>query len=568
MEYWQMLSYQINTQGLTGADPSLREIVLGVEYIDTTNNYSAGEWFVLTAEEPSRTWEFDPGSATAGTVFYQGILVSTDGSTVTPISPTVASSETKTILVGTGVPPLYTIAIVPVQVDWTRISTADVTIDTNNFRFTSSNTAAQYISLDSSNYSYKVVYTLKDSSTTYTVEASPANSPVLLFPVLPPLQPVSFEVTAQDVSSLPIESIKLTVQNPRSQPLEHTFTSSQTQPYTAEIFATLTDGNWGLDYSYDYTVTYERGSGFAPFNSGTFSDVNDNSVSITEVGIREFALAADVIGGSSIITEVKVNYTSGGESRPPVSLPNTLIANTNYVPFESFEYWLEFTIYGTPPGAPGPQTGNYIQRGIDSSPPPYIYVTNPLQPKQTVFTATLSGNTTIQLTPFSEEDGNLGFPPQQKWKITGPNPGTQTLSVQQPSYTYGFQAIHDTTAGIKYVGILQSDNFYQFEAFTTDTSVTLTADQLPFSITIDPSLVNWQTVTEVQVEIWVNPNQKRNFTFTQSSGFKYFSDFYLVDQSQPLYSYEAVYQMLSGGQTRAQADNQIGTILILPPQGS
>lgn len=325
--------YRIVGHGLDGDTPPLSLIVLNLVYLDTEHNYCANYWCALTAEHPQDTWQFDPGPATAGVVLYDGQQFGPTGE-VTPIPLTVADGTT--IEVGAGVPATIAVTVTPLLIDWTRVARVDAELAGHPLTFTAASATARWLSLPAAGYPWTVTYTLNDDS---TWEQSGAGSPPLLvLPALPPVTPVTFSPVADYFETLPIESIALSVTNPGGSPGHSIFNPGHTQPWSTGIFQTaISPVAWRLDYRYRYVVTFKPEAGLQPFDSGEIDGLGATSVTLDEVGIREFVLDGQM---PSLIKSVSVHYEFGGKSEKR-TLPVRLVARSNYTP-GSFSYWLQY----------------------------------------------------------------------------------------------------------------------------------------------------------------------------------------------------------------------------------
>ncbi|MEA2489679.1 MAG: hypothetical protein QOH21_1471 [Acidobacteriota bacterium] len=551
----------IQTQGLTENDPSLSAIVLGLSYTDSARSYYAAEWFLLTADRPSTTWQFDPGEATSGTVFYEGVMVSPSGD-VTSIP--AAALEGSTLVVGTGVAATLTVAIVPLLVDWTEVAAVVVDIAGQKAKLTVQ-TLVRFVVVPAAPYDWSAVYTLADG-TTYSTPSARTASPILLLPSLPPRVAVTFAIDAVDFGELPIASVALTVDAPGAVPILNTFIPGGPASFTTKLFETPSGiGRWSLAYGYRYTVTYTNG--LPDFVSAPFTGVTATSVMLEEVGIRMFALATL----SPIITSATVNYLNGST---PASraLPVTLVAgNGDYTPGEAFRYAVTFAISGMAPGATTAQSGSYVQQG-PPQPPAYTLVPNPLQSKSVTVTATgISGKQSVQLSPSSIETGNLGLPASMQWSIAGEVPSDPVnLTPRQPAFTYTFEAAHPDLAALNYPGTLVMSSFVPFtNAVTVATGNTVSPAALPFTIQLDPTMIDWTSATAVAVTIWSDsdPSASQTFPFTTASGYQYFTFTYPASGEQSTFGYKATYSLMGGGTSTASGDRQSGTTLLIPRAG-
>lgn len=556
------ITYHVQGQGLNDGGAGLSQIVLGLCYVDTSHTYSTSQWCVLTPSQPGFDWTFDPGIATAGTLFYWGRQV--DAAWIaTQIPMTVAA--TTTISVGRGVQPLTTVEVASVLVDWTRVTGVSVTIAGQTTAFTAASPQSQFLALTAANYSWAAVYTLADGSA-FTASQTSTASTLLIVPPVPPLSQITFAPVASDFSTLPVQSIALTVSNPGGQPVKTVFTADASQPFTASVFQTpVTPLTWTLSYTYRYVVTYTSESGLPPFDSGDIDGGGALSNTISEVGIRNFVLAQPMPG---IITAVTVGYTVNGA---PASrtLPVLLIAGQDYTP-GAFSYALTYTIGGTADGASGPQMGTYWQAGINPA-PAFVTASNPLQLKSIVFSAPhLKRTDRIQLSPAGFENGNLGLP-LNAWSITGVAPDDIVLSASAPGYTYTFAAIAPETAVANVNAIYLTGNTQTpVESVAIENAVTLSMTTLPFTVILNPSAISWPKVSSVTVELWFtqSPSDIQTFTFTINSGYFYANSCYQIGSSQPLYGYKATYAMKDGTSTHVSAQNVWMSMLMIPPLGS
>jgi hypothetical protein len=552
--------YRIVGHGLDGDTPPLSLIVLNLVYLDTEHNYCANHWCALTAEHPQDTWQFDPGPATDGVVLYDGQQFGPTGE-VTPIPLTVADGTT--IEVGAGVPATIAVTVTPLLIDWTRVARVDAELAGHPLTFTAASATARWLSLPAAGYPWTVTYTLNDDS---TWEQSGAGSPPLLvLPALPPVTPVTFSPVADYFETLPIESIALSVTNPGGSPGHSIFNPGHTQPWSTGIFQTaISPVAWRLDYRYRYVVTFKPEAGLQPFDSGEIDGLGATSVTLDEVGIREFVLDGQM---PSLIQSVSVHYEFGGKSEKR-TLPVRLVARSNYTP-GSFSYWLQYTIAGKTPDSTGQETGSVIQPGAQPA-LAFVKAVSPLQEKSVSLTAHKLGvGDQVQLALSTSESGNLGIPSWQ-WAIQSTGPGNVILDRTHPSITYRYLVVDPDCAATSFTGTLQVDEeLTPFNVPTADTSVEITSHTLPASVTLDPSRIDWSVNEHVKVTVtFTSPSSDgQDFTFTRESGYEY-ANSTSVDGVTPIYDYLARYYLADGTTRIESADNQTSMLLVLPPSGT
>lgn len=552
--------YRIVGHGLDGDTPPLSLIVLNLVYLDTDHNYCANHWCALTAEDPQDTWQFDPGPATAGVVLYDGQQFGPTGE-VTPIPLTVADGTT--IQVGAGVPVTIAVTVTPLLIDWSRVTRVDAELAGHPLTFTAASTTARWLSLPAAGYPWAATYTLNDGS---TWEQSGAGSPPLLvLPALPPVTPVTFSPVADYFETLPIESIALSVTNPGGSPGHSIFNPGHTQPWSTGIFQTaISPVAWRLDYRYRYVVTFKPDAQLQPFDSGEIDGLGATSVTLDEVGIRDFVLADQM---PSLIQSVSVHYESDGK-REKSTLPVRLVARRNYTP-GLFSYWLEYSLSGETPDSSGEETGTVFQPGTQPA-LAFVRAVSPLQEKSVRLTAhKLGAGDQVQLALSTSESGNLGIPSWQ-WAIQSIGPAYVTLDRVHPSVTYRYLVVDPDCAATSFTGTLQvNDELTPFDVPTAAVSVDITPDTLPASVTLDPSRIDWIVNDQVKVTVTFRsaPNDGQDFLFTRESGYEYASST-SVDGVTPIYDYLALYYLADGTTRIESADNQTSMLLVLPPRGT
>jgi len=552
--------YRIVGHGLDGDNPPLSLIVLNLVYLDTDHNYCANHWCALTAAHPQDTWQFDPGRATAGVVLYDGQQFGPTGE-VMPIPLTVADGTT--IQVGAGIPVTTAVTVTPLLIDWNRVARVDVELAGRPLTFTAASAAARWLSLPAAGYPWTATYTLNDDST--WTQSGAGSTPLLVLPALPPVTTVTFSPVADYFETLPIESIALTVANPGGSPGQSVFNPGHTQPWSTGIFQTaISPVAWWLDYRYRYVVTFKPDAGLAPFDSGEIDGLGATSVTLDEVGIRDFVLADQM---PSLIQNVSVHYESAGNSEKR-ALPVLLVARSDYTP-GSFSYWLEYTISGETPDSSGEETGNVIQPGALPA-LAFVSATSPLQEKSVTLTARKFGaGDQVQLALSTSESGNLGIP-SWTWAIQGTGPAYVTLDRTDPSVTYRYLVVDPDCAATRFTGTLQvNDELTPFDVPTAAVSVDITPHTLPASVTLDPSLIDWSENDHVKVTLRFksSTDDGQDFPFTRESGYGYASST-SVDDVTPIYSYVARYYLTDGTTRSESADNQTSMLLVLPARGT
>src|SRR5439155_17597569 len=131
-----------------------------------------------------------------------------------------------------------------------------------------------------------------------------------------------------------------------------------------------------------------------------------------------------------------------------------------------------------------------------------------------------------------------------------------------------FEAADPEFAALNYPGTLsyQGNSTPFNNATTVATSADVSSSALPFSIQIDPTQVNWTLATQVAVTLYsdASPSQTQTFIFTPQSGYQYFTYSYAASGGQSTFGYKAVYTLAGGGQSTASADQQVGTMFMLP----
>ncbi|KVN41961.1 hypothetical protein WJ63_26585 [Burkholderia pyrrocinia] len=554
------IHYRIVGHGLGGETPSLSLIVLNLVYLDTDHHYCANHWCALTAAHPEDTWQFDPGPATAGVVLYDGQQFGPTGE-ATPIPLMVADGTT--IQVGAGIPATTVVTVTPLLVDWSRVTRVDVKLGGHPLTFTEASAAARWLSLPAADYTWTATYTLNDGST--WAHSGAGSTPLLVLPALPPVTTVTFSPVADYFETLPIESIALTVENPGGSPGHGVFDPGHTQPWPTGIFQTaISPVAWRLDYRYRYVVTFKPEAKLPPFDSGEIDGRGATSITIDEVGIREFVLDSKM---PALIQSVSVHYESGGKSDTR-TMPVRLVARSNYTP-GSFSYWLEYTIAGKTPDSNGQETGTVIQPGAQPA-LAFVRAASPLREKSVTLTArNFDSGSKVQLGLRTSESGNLGIP-SWKWAIQGVGPANVTLDRAHPSVTYRYLVVDPDSAATIFSGSLVVDgDLTPFDFPTADTSVEVTRRTLPASVKLDPSLIDWSVNDHVKVAITFKsaPHDGQDFPFTRESGYAYAGST-SVDDVTPIYGYVARYYLTDGTTRVESANNQTSQLLILPPRGT
>ncbi|EIM17167.1 hypothetical protein [Pseudomonas chlororaphis] len=552
--------YRIVGHGLDGDTPPLSLIVLNLVYLDTEHNYCANHWCALTAAHPEDTWQFDPGPATAGGVLYEGQQFGPTGE-ATPIPLTVADGTT--IQVGAGIPATIAVTVTPLLIDWTRVARIDVELAGHSLTFTTASATARWLPLPPAGYPWTATYTLNDDST--WVQSGAGSTPLLVLPALPPVTPVTFSPVADYFETLPIESIALTVANPGGAPGHNVFNPGRTQPWSTGIFQTaISPVAWWLDYHYRYVVTFKPEAGLQPFDSGEIDGLGATSITLDEVGIRDFVLDGQM---PALIQSVSVRYEFGGNSERS-ALPVRLVARSDYTP-GSFSYWLEYTIAGKTPDQAGQETGTVIQPGAQPA-LAFVKAESPLQEKSVTLTAHRLGvGDQVQLALSTSESGNLGIP-SWTWAIQGFGPAGVTLDRVHPSITYRYMVVDPDSAATSFAGTLQvNDELTPFDIPTAAVSVDITPHTLPASVTLDPSRIDWSVNEQVKVTVTFTnpPGDGQDFTFTRESGYEYASST-SVDGVTPIYDYLALYYLADGTTRIESANNQTSMLLVLPPRGT
>ncbi|SIT45450.1 conserved hypothetical protein [Paraburkholderia ribeironis] len=552
--------YHIVGHGLDGDNPPLSLIVLNLVYLDTDHNYSATHWCALTAAHPEDTWQFDPGPATAGGVLYDGLQFGPTGE-ATPIPLTVADGTT--IEVGAGIPATTAVAVTPLLIDWSRVTRVDAALAGHPLTFTAASATARWLSLPAAGYTWTATYTLNDGSK--WAQSGAGSTPLLVLPALPPVTTVTFTPVADYFETLPIESIALTVGNPGGAPGHSVFDPGHTQPWSTGIFQTaISPVAWRLGYRYRYVVTFKASAGLQPFDSGDIDGRGATSVTLDEVGIREFVLAGPM---PALIQSVDVRYESGGKNEKH-ALPVRLVAGSNYTA-GSFSYRLEYTIAGKTPDSNGHESGNVIQPGAQPA-LAFVSAASPLREKSVTLTARkLGAGDQVQLVLGTSESGNLGIP-SSTWAIQGIGPANVTLDRAHPSVTYRYVVVDPDSAATVFTGTLQvHDELTPFDVPTAGTSVEVTPHTLPASVTLDPSLIDWNVNDHLKVTVTFKsaPNDGQDFPFTRESGYGYASGT-SVDGVTLIYGYVARYYLADGTMRIESADNQTSMLLILPPRGT
>ncbi|TVT82981.1 hypothetical protein [Pseudomonas sp. H3(2019)] len=552
--------YRIVGHGLDGDIPTLSLIVLNLVYLDTDHNYCANHWCALTAEHPEDTWQFDPGPATAGGVLYDGQQFGPTGE-ATPIPLTVADGTT--IQVGAGVPATIAITVTPLLIDWSRVTRVDAELSGHPLTFTAASATARWLSLPAAGYPWTATYTLDDGS--IWAQSGVGATPLLVLPALPPVTPVTFTPVADYFETLPIESIVLTVANPGGSPGHSVFNPGHTQPWSTGIFQTaISPVAWRLDYRYRYVVTFKPNAGLQPFDSGEIDGHGATSITLDEVGIRNFVLADAM---PALIQSVIVHYESGEMSDKHV-LPALLVARKNYTP-GLFSYWLEYKIAGKTPDSNGEETGTVFMPGTQPA-LAFVRATSVLQEKSVTLTARKLGvGDQVQLALSTSESGNLGIP-SRKWAIQGIGPANVTLNRAHPSVTYRYMVVDPDCAATSFTGtLLANDELTPIDVPTAAVSVDITPHTLPASVTLDPSRIDWSVNEHVKVTVTFTsqPNDGQDFPFTRESGYEYASST-SVDGVTPIYGYVARYYLADGTTRIESADNQTSMLLVLPPRGT
>ncbi|RQR67684.1 hypothetical protein DIE19_00605 [Burkholderia sp. Bp9126] len=552
--------YRIVGHGLDGDNPPLSLIVLNLVYLDTDHNYCANHWCALTAEHPENTWQFDPGPATTGVVLYDGQQFGPTGE-ATPIPLTVADGTT--IEVGAGIPATTAVTVTPLLIDWSRVTRVDAKLAGHPLTFTEASAAARWLSLPAADYSWTATYTLDDGST--WTHSGTGSTPLLVLPALPPVTTVTFSPVADYFETLPIESISLTVENPGGSPGHSVFNTGHAQPWSTGVFQTaISPVAWRLDYRYRYVVTFKPDAGLQPFDSGEIDGQGATSVTLDEVGIREFVLASRM---PTVIQSVIVHYESGGKNDKS-ALPVRLVARSNYTP-GSFSYWLEYTIAGKTPDSTGVETGTVIQPGAQPA-LAFVRAASPLQEKSVTLTAqTFDAGDQALLALSTSESGNLGIP-SWNWAIQSIGPANVTLDRAHPSVTYRYLVVDPDSAATTFTGTLLIDGDMTLVEFSSAAvSLDVTPNTLPASVKLDPSLIDWSVNDHVKVTVTFKsaPHDGQDFPFTRESGYAYAGST-SVDDVTPVYGYVARYYLADGTTRIESADNQTSPLLILPPRGT
>ncbi|CAO3430202.1 hypothetical protein [Azospirillum endophyticum] len=555
------VTWTIQSRGLTGDSPPLSEIVIGVEYIDTAHSYATAAWFVLTPDHPTATWRFDPGEAVSGTVFYQGILVPVTGA-VQPFGP-AAVTDGQTITVGSGVPVPFTLTIVPVQIDWSRVDRAEVKVAGATFTFTAGSTEAAFLGLRSPVYGWSAVYTLKDGST-YTTEASGSASPILLLPILPPVVDILFSIDPADFDRLPVKTVAVQVTSPGSTPQAVTLTRQSPGPHPARIFLSPAGRGWTRRYDYGYTVTYTPEVEKPAFVAPQAVDQTAPQVTLSELGVRRFA----VVGAqSAIVGQITTTYKSLAITQS-VTLPALLFASVGDYHPNAFSCIVTWSVNGTAAGANAFETGSYIL--AEPTPTPsYVEVAgDPFTLKTVVVSApALSDGAQIQLALSSVENGNYGIS-NAKWEINGSQISAR-LTKAEPQVTYSFAAVDPEFAALSFPGSIRAGHTIRFgNAISSDDAITFAGHATPFSVTIDPVRVDWARVERVDVTLSADdwPDQPTEFVFDPRSGTQY--QLWWDESgsgSAVSYSYRATYTLKGGTTSHDSGSGQTSPLLTLKP---
>mgnify|MGYP001805935933 CR=1 FL=1 len=559
------ITYHVQSQGLTGPGATLSEIAVGLTYVDTLNAYSAEQWFILTAAEPTASWTFDPGPAVDGTLFYHGMLVPQAGA-ATSFGMAVAAGAGSPIVVGANVSLPLTLSIVPVQIDWSRVSEAEVQVNGQSFRFSPNDTVARYLPLSADSYDWSLVYTLNEGQT-FSVQATGATAPALLLPPVPPLATIAFSVDQAYFDCLPIDHITVTPTNPGGQPPQIILTASQPGPTGVEIFETQQGSAWTLLYDYTYTVHYTQDSGLSSYTAIVTGERN-STVVLSEMGVRIFDVAPAM---APVLGSISINYSYGATTKTTQAPVTLQITNGDYQA-GPFSYAVTYTLSGSIEPEAAPQTGSYA---LPAQVPPLPRVTlngNPFTVKTTTVTASgLTASQRFNLTLFSTENGNLGLPGNSQWTMNGANKPV-ILTRAAPSQSYTFAAISPDLAALSFAGSLIDQTVGAFtNAISANSSLHLASHAIPYSITVNPTLVDWKTVDSVTLTLCneAHPTESSTMTFTPASGFEYATYPVARPGSVPTISYCAVYSLSDGTRrTEKQTSVPAPATLMLPATGS
>jgi hypothetical protein len=548
-----MTTFNVSVSGIVGDSASLSQAVIGIEYIDPTNHYEDQIWYVFDATTPqTEEWTFQAPAGGDGAFFYQGTLLSIQG-IPTSIPRTFAASNT--LVLGPESPAISTILISPVLLDWTRMTSADITLTggggLQTFTFNRATEAPQYASFGGGPISWSAVYTLTDGVTQYTFgDESDAGAIVVLL-ALPPVTSLQVSVNAADFTALGIESVLFSLDNPPGGAAQSfTFTAANVgAPWAPEIFETATDdGAWSVSYAYTYTVTAPMGIYTSPTITGTQS-----VITIDELGFRTFALTGD----AALLQSVQVSHGSPAQS----------FSLSVGAPTQTLKAGVDF-----PAGAPLPYSAQLMPEAIGTTTMSGCYALSGTTTAAVSFTSPFLQKT-VQLTSGSgtlwlsiSGSTESGFTDAHgAWSLTSP-----AFAPPRGPASCSFVVVNPAAAALKYSGTFiptGSQGQVQIQATaTTATQVTIDGTTQWFSVSFDPSLVDWSLYSSVSLSVSQDPGGSAQvLTFGPTDGTQYWGFSYPTNGTTGTYSYTATYTPTSGpSKCYSAAAGTSGSVTLLP----
>ncbi|HEX8160652.1 MAG TPA: hypothetical protein VF538_02035 [Pyrinomonadaceae bacterium] len=538
--------------------------MLELEYKDPQHEAYRSQWITLDSDHTSYDWTIEVPSPAAGCAFYSGLFEYAGGQAA-PLALNAAQGYA--INIG-DVPQPETVAILPLELDWTQLEEVSVTLvqdgthqETSVFR--SDNPGAKYWASPAGNppsYTWSASYKFK-SGLAYDAPQTTGTEPLLVVPPPPPGFELSVSVADAYFALLPLSQIEVTVTDGAGKTVKHIFNSGNAgSPWTLLIWKQKDGaGNWVGLFSYQYKVSFKDGQ-FPDFTSPVFPEIEEHEVVVSQVGLMGFS-ASGV--NFEIVKEVKASYKFNLEPRSfslkAASPLKILSANRDYSPYEPFEYDLEYIT----------QYGSYVERGLLAQ-TAWTLFQCPFTPKLVQFfpvglTGTSPPLQRIQLTYSHIETG-------PGWQLSSET-RTATLSAKEVVCQWTFPTVDPARAVLIYQGtIIKSDGRIVHIPKTTAPLdvVPVGNTSMWYSVEISPAQVDWARFRLVSVTIYTKsaakPINTKVFRF-QPGSVSEFWGFFPFDNSST-YFWTAKYYPRTG--TPVDVPEQTGTLpmLVLPKEPS